>query len=276
MQEGPLKKARYKRILPSPGIGSTVHVRLKMNGTGERRPRENAKHWRLPAMKRIKASSVLLILAMVFSILTTLFPTAGFAAVPSSPGRSAAGAATTPERPLRNVAFRRAAWHSSAANYDNTGQLIADGIIGVLSDEVIDYSGTSASNPTYGQMIPGTVNSEWISASNGEEWVYLDFGAVTSLRSIKVYWGANYAIAYDIQISDDAKTWITAARAAGAAGSAVDTNLSSGIIHDTLRGREADKFAGGCPLIAEAGFCGSSARLPPGRITLSAKWKSWA
>ena len=171
---------------------------------------------------------------MGFSILTTLFTIAGFAAVPSSSGRSAGAAATIPEPPLRNVAFRRAAWHSSAANYDNTGQLIADGIIGVLSDEVIDYSGTSASNPTYGQMIPGTVNSEWISASNGEEWVYLDFGAITSLRSVKVYWGANYAIAYDIQISDDAKTWKTVARAAGAAGSAVDTNLSSGIIHNTL------------------------------------------
>jgi len=56
-------------------------------------------------------------------------------------------------------------------------------------------------------MIPGMVNSEWISASNGEEWVYLDFGAITSLRSVKAHWGANYAIAYDIQVSNDAKTW---------------------------------------------------------------------
>ena len=65
-----------------------------------------------------------------------------------------------PEPPQRNVAFRRAVWHSSAANYDNTAQLVTDGIIGVLSNEVIDTSGTSSSNPTYGQMIPGTINSE--------------------------------------------------------------------------------------------------------------------
>ena len=140
---------------------------------------------------------------------------------------SAARITKPPEPPLRNVAFRRAAWHSSAANYDNTGQLISDGVIGALSDEVIDYSGTSASNPTYGQMIPGIVNSEWISASNGEEWVYLDFGAITSLRCIKTHWGANYAIAYDIQISNDAKTWKTIARAAGAADSAVETKLAT-------------------------------------------------
>ncbi|MBN1831263.1 MAG: hypothetical protein JW896_04055, partial [Deltaproteobacteria bacterium] len=115
--------------------------------------------------------SVLILTSTVLIILITLFQ------------------ACAPGPKLRNIAFRRAAWHSSAANYDNTGHLIADGIIGLLSDEVIDYSGTSDSNPTHGQMIPGIVNSEWISASNGEEWVYLDFGAVSSLESVEVYWG---------------------------------------------------------------------------------------
>jgi hypothetical protein len=157
-------------------------------------------------MKRTKILSVLFAFVMVFSSLATLF------AAPS----------------LRNVAFRRAAWHSSAANYDNTGQLISDGILGLLSNEVIDSKGASASNPTFGQMIPGNVNSEWISASNGEEWAYLDFGAITSLQSVKAYWGANYATAYDIQISNDAKTWKTVARAAGAANSAVETELAGG------------------------------------------------
>jgi len=173
-------------------------------------------------MKRRKALSVLFAFAMVLGGLATLF-----AAAPPSSDRGADSASTAPKPLLRNVAFRRAAWHSSAANYDNTGQLIADGVIGVLSDEVIDYSGTSALNPTYGQMIPGMVNSEWISASNGEEWVYLDLGALTSLRSVKVHWGANFAITYDIQVSNDAKTWKTVARAAGAADSAVETKFAS-------------------------------------------------
>jgi hypothetical protein len=159
--------------------------------------------WELPAMNRKK-------LLLVFSAFAMV---SGFYAA-------------FPAQSVRNVAFRKAAWHSSAANYDNTGQLISDGVIGVLSDEVIDTSGTSASNPTYGQMIPGTVNSEWISASSGEEWVYLDLGAITSLRSVKVFWGANFAAAYNIQVSDDAKTWITAASAAGTADSTVETKLA--------------------------------------------------
>ncbi len=132
---------------------------------------------------------------------------------------------STPAPAFRNVAFRRAVWHSSAANYDNTGQLVADGVLGVLSEEVLDSSGTSASNPTYGQMIPGTVSSEWISASGAQEWVYIDFGAPTALRSVTVHWGANYARAYDIQVSADAATWRTVATAAGAADSAVESEF---------------------------------------------------
>ena len=177
-------------------------------------------------MKRKKVLSVLFAFAMIFSSHIPLFPESASSGAPLQYDRSTDLSETTPmSPPLRNVAFRRAVWHSSAANYDNTGQLIADGVIGVLSDEIIDTSGTSASNPTYGQMIPGKVNSEWISATSGEEWVYLGFGAVTSLRSVKVYWGANFAVAYDIQISDDAKTWKTVASAAGAADSVVDTML---------------------------------------------------
>jgi hypothetical protein len=164
-------------------------------------------------MKRINVLAVLLAFAIIFSGPVLIFRTSGFVAA-SAP-------------PPRNVAFRRAAWHSSAANYDNTGQLIADGILGVLSDTVIDAGGASASNPTYGQMIPGSVNSEWISASGGAQWVYLDFGAVTLLQSVKVHWGANYAVAYDIQVSADAKTWTTVARAAGQADSAVETTLAT-------------------------------------------------
>lgn len=169
-------------------------------------------------MKRKKALLVLFALMTTLCILDGLF-------LATASGQEAKR--TKSARPLRNVAFRRAVWHSSAANYDNAGLLVSDGILGVLSDEVIDSKGTSASNPTYGQMIPGTVNSEWISASNGEEWVYLDLGGITQLRSVKVYWGTNYAIAYDIQVSDNAKSWMTAASAAGAANSAVETSLSA-------------------------------------------------
>jgi hypothetical protein len=178
-------------------------------------------------MKIQKSLLVLLAFVTTFCIPAVLF-------VASASGQEADRTETT-SSPLRNVAFKRAVWHSSAVNYDNTGQLVTDGILGVLSNEVLDSKGTSASNPTYGQMIPGIVNSEWISASKGEEWVYLDLGAMTQLRSVKVYWGTNYAIAYDIQVSDDAKNWITRASAVGTANSAVETNLSLSYMHYTRR-----------------------------------------
>ena len=171
-------------------------------------------------MKKSKLLSVLPVSAMIF-ISMIIFQACAPATGPVVSRLIYDGAATG------SIAFRRAVWHSSAANYDNTGQLITDGILGLLSDEVIDYSGTSATNPTHGQMIPGKVDSEWISASNGEEWVYLDLGVISTLYGVRVYWGNNYAVKYDIQISDDAKAWKTVAHAAGKNYSAVKTKLKS-------------------------------------------------
>ena len=167
---------------------------------------------------------MLLVYAFVFCSFIILFQSCSPSAEPPDSGQGSEGTLSS-EAALKNIAFRRAVWHSSSANYDNTGQLVTDGITGRLSNEVIDYSGTSATNPAHGQMIPGKINSEWISASNGKEWVYTDFGAVSTVESVRVYWGANYAVKYDIQISDDAKAWKTVAHAAGRDDSTVETKL---------------------------------------------------
>jgi hypothetical protein len=49
-------------------------------------------------------------------------------------------------------------------------------------------------------------NSAWKSAGTGEEWVYVDFGASAAIDKVKLTW-INKALAGNIQISDDAKTW---------------------------------------------------------------------
>ena len=189
-------------------------------------------------MNRIKAISLRLAFTMIFSILITLFSAFALA-----------------DPPLRNVAYRKASWHSSAANYDNTAQLIADGILGVLSNEVIDSKGTSASNPTYGQMIPGTVNSEWISASSGEEWVYWTSATLRRCEASRCIGARTTPSAYDIQVSDDAKT----------------------LEHGCKRSRRGRLGSGNQlatrPEPVSARF---SAKLPPARTTSSAKWKLWA
>ncbi|MDR1157656.1 MAG: discoidin domain-containing protein [Oscillospiraceae bacterium] len=68
-------------------------------------------------------------------------------------------------------------------------------------------------------------DSYWKSESDGQEWVYVDLGADSTLLGAKVVWGGNYATDYEIQISGDAETWTTAATASGAGDSAVSSSL---------------------------------------------------
>lgn len=103
---------------------------------------------------------------------------------------------------LRNLALRRAAWHFSAANYDNTAHLVTDGII------------------------HSTFDSSWRSGGNGREWVYIDLGADSELSSVKVYWGENFAVCYSIETSSDGKNWSAAATVAGYANSAVTSRIA--------------------------------------------------
>jgi hypothetical protein len=104
-----------------------------------------------------------------------------------------------------NAAFRRAAWHSGAANFDNTAHLVTDGIIGPLSD---------------------TVDSAWISKTGTGEWVSIDLGAAVPVSQVTVYWGDPYALSYRIESSADGETWSPAAAAAGKARAPVETGLS--------------------------------------------------
>ncbi|GAA6395590.1 discoidin domain-containing protein [Solibaculum mannosilyticum] len=50
-------------------------------------------------------------------------------------------------------------------------------------------------------------NSEWVSKSSGEQYVYIDLGAQSSIDKVVVDWGDNYASQYEIQVSDDAESW---------------------------------------------------------------------
>ncbi|MBR1941768.1 MAG: discoidin domain-containing protein [Bacteroidaceae bacterium] len=48
--------------------------------------------------------------------------------------------------------------------------------------------------------------STWRSATNGEEWVYVDFGSEARFDEVTLHW-INRASAGALQVSDDAKTW---------------------------------------------------------------------
>ena len=98
---------------------------------------------------------------------------------------------------IRDIARLRAVYHSSAANYSNTGHLVTN-----------------------------STDLPWISGGAGEEWLYADLGTVSQIFSVAVRWGADYARVYDIEVSDDAVTWTRAASCSGAASSTVDTEVN--------------------------------------------------
>ena len=76
---------------------------------------------------------------------------------------------------MKDLARYRAAWHSSAANYDETAHLTT---------------------------MP--VPMGWRSAGAGEEWIYVDLGAASQIDDVEVVWGEAFARRYEIQLSDDA------------------------------------------------------------------------
>jgi beta-galactosidase/beta-glucuronidase len=68
-------------------------------------------------------------------------------------------------------------------------------------------------------------NSSWISAGQGEEWVYVDLGAACTFDRVALYW-LRRAAAGSIQASDDAATWKTLQALPAGAGPNDDIRLA--------------------------------------------------
>lgn len=96
----------------------------------------------------------------------------------------------------RNVALNRAVYHSTCANYNQTGHLITNGII--LSKEETFSNEQKASY------------SVWTSSKAGEQWVTIDLGTLSTIDKVVIYWAnANYATEYELQVSEDTILWST-------------------------------------------------------------------
>lgn len=97
-------------------------------------------------------------------------------------------AAMTAPRPLlaaaaaaskggRNLALNRAAWASSAVDFIQTGHMATD----------------------------GQTKTQWASKGAGEEWVYVDLGALCDVNRVVLQWGKGFARVYKIQVSTERK-----------------------------------------------------------------------
>ncbi|MGW1096107.1 discoidin domain-containing protein [Streptomyces sp. NPDC002455] len=54
--------------------------------------------------------------------------------------------------------------------------------------------------------------SRWSADWNADRWVGVDLGATSTISSLDLYWEAAYAVDYEIQVSDDNRTWRTVHR----------------------------------------------------------------
>ncbi len=98
---------------------------------------------------------------------------------------------------IRDLAKFRAAYHSSAADYDHTAHLT-----------------------TFDADLP------WFSAGAGEEWIVVDLGVPSALQSVRVTWGPSFARRVILQVSDDGRAWSPLAETAGAADAPCETPVS--------------------------------------------------
>jgi hypothetical protein len=72
---------------------------------------------------------------------------------------------------------------------------------------------------------PASFTSAWMSAGQGEEWVYVDLGAVCTFDRIALYW-IRRAAEGGIQVSDDARSWRTLRALAAGTGPTDDFKLA--------------------------------------------------
>ncbi|MEU4981056.1 discoidin domain-containing protein [Streptomyces sp. NPDC021969] len=54
--------------------------------------------------------------------------------------------------------------------------------------------------------------TRWSSDWNADRWVSVDLGATSTVDTVDLYWEAAYAVDYELQVSDDNRTWRTVYR----------------------------------------------------------------
>jgi beta-glucanase (GH16 family) len=87
-------------------------------------------------------------------------------------------------------------------------------------------SGTGQNLPA-SAAFDGNSSTRWGSQYSDPQWVYVDLGAPYNISHVKLSWETAYAKAYQIQVSNDARTWTTIYSTTSGTGSVNDlTNLS--------------------------------------------------
>lgn len=85
-------------------------------------------------------------------------------------------------------------------------------------------SSVEGSKPGFATDLDGA--SRWISARSDKQWIAIDLGSPTEFSSVGLAWEAAYATNYQIQFSDDGKTWRDAVHVTDGRGGEVTLKFS--------------------------------------------------
>ena len=82
----------------------------------------------------------------------------------------------------------------------------------------VTASGFENAGTVPANAVDGDLESRWSSRHKDEEWIAVDLGNCYLLSSVKLYWEAAYATAFDIELSEDGENYHVAKSVTGATG----------------------------------------------------------
>ncbi len=125
--------------------------------------------------------------------------------------------------PETNVALNRAAYQSSAIDYDNVAHLATD----------------------------GSLDTFWQSKPEDRPWIYVDLGAMRKISGVKLAWGAFAPAGCTIQIATEPATpavWTDVRHLSGAAGQVAEAHFAPAEARFVRMIADAGSAPGGCQL----------------------------
>src|SRR5258706_7199380 len=73
----------------------------------------------------------------------------------------------------------------------------------------VTCSSTQSAGTACANAVDGSTTTRWSSAFSDPKWIQVDLGAAYNLPSVVLRWEAAYGKAFQIQVSNDAVTWIS-------------------------------------------------------------------
>lgn len=115
---------------------------------------------------------------------------------------------------------------------------------GVVVKPVAATSSSDQGGNTAAKTIDGNATTRWESARVDDSWIQFDFGAKTTIGSIKLTWENAYGKEYSIQVSDDGQTWYQLRYVAGGKGGVEEfMNLNANVRYVRTNGiKRATQF----------------------------------